>query len=154
MLESRHFGKLDGSDCAEGEANFEGSPLRFDVNLANPAAFEAASLAEVDRALDELDAWVAIARAAFRTAMSDPKEQPLQFWEFHRDDVAGYADLPREAFVDALKLQRVGFYPDGAFGAEAWLVLDFVLTGGEPSDQILVAKLSKDRGLLAIAWES
>ncbi len=154
MLTSRHFGPIGASDYAEGATTHDGHPVRFDVNLAAPAALGAADLAEVDRAIDELDALVAIARAAFRAAMENPKEQPLQFWEFHRDDVEGYADLTREVFVDALSLARIGFYPDGAFGTKAWVVLDFELRGGERSDQILVAKLSKDREMIGISWES
>lgn len=154
MLTSRHFGAIGATDYADGEATHDGHPVRLDVNLAAPAAVGAADVADIDRAIDELDALVAIARAAFRVAMADPREQPLQFWEFHRDDVEGYADLTREAFVDALSLVRIGFYPDGAFRTKAWVVLDFALKGGEPSDQLLVVRLSTGREMLGIGWES
>jgi Protein of unknown function (DUF2004) len=154
MTTSRHFGALEPtSEHASTKIRRGDEQVRVDLNLAAPAAFAQAESDAVDGAIDELDRLDGKAREAFTAAMRDEADEPVKFWAFHRDEVEGYAVLEREAFVAALQLRRVGFYPDGAYGAGAYAVLDYVLRG-PPSDQILVAKLLRDESLLEIAWES
>lgn len=85
--------------------------------------------------------------------MDDDEQEPGKFWRFHAEEVEGYAGLAREGLVDALRLARVGLYPDGAFGSRSYEVLDYELRGPR-TDQILAVKLGRDGNLVAIAWES
>lgn len=154
MLTSRYLGQIAAtSGYASAELPRDGEQVRVDVNIANTAAFEQSALDAVDAMLDDLDALHAVAVAAFAVVMDDDASQPAQFWRFHHDDVEGYGELERGAFTSALRLERVGFYPDGAFGTASYVVLDYALRG-PPTDQLLVAKFLRDRSLLDIAWES
>jgi len=153
-MKSRHFGELPpGADYVETKLAQGAEPVRVNMNLKEPAAFTADELARVDRLLDGLARLDEASRGAIRAAMADTTEQPLPFWQFHREEVEGYEQLEREGFVDALRLARVGLYPDGAHGARAYAVMDYVLRG-PPTDQILAVKHLEDGTILAIAWES
>jgi hypothetical protein len=154
VLTSRYFGPIaPTSDYASTELPRAGEPVRVDINIANPAALEQSALDAVDQTLDELDALHAAAVTAFAAVMDDDASQPAQFWQFHHDDVEGYGELERSAFTGALRLERAGFYPDGAFATDSYVILDYALRG-PPTDQLLVAKFLRDRSLLTIAWES
>lgn len=151
-ITSRHFGSI----AAEMEITIPrrgGEPLLVDVNLADPSAFTQAAVDALDRAVDAIEQREVAARQAFAAAMDDDKAQPLAFWRFHHDEVEGHEDLDQDTFAAILKLDRVGFYPDAAFGSESYVVLDFAVPG-PPTDQLLVAKFLPDGTLREIAWES
>ncbi len=150
-MTSRHFGTI----AAEMETTISsrGEPVRVDVNLADPTAVTQEAVDALDRAVDEIESRERAARAAIAAAMTDATAQPLQFWQWHHDEVEGHEHLARDTFAAILRLRRIGFYPDGAFGAAAYVVLDFTVPG-PPTDQLLVVKFRADGALVAIAWES
>ena len=150
-MTSRHFGAI--ANEMETTISRGGEPVRVDVTLADPSAFTQEAVDALDHAVDEICARERAARAAIAAAMSDPTAQPLQFWQWHHDEVEGHEQLARDTFPAIVRLGRVGFYPDGAFGGAAYVVLDFAVPG-PPTDQLLVVKFGADGALLAIAWES
>lgn len=153
-IASRTFGALVPAAELEAEATIARGDdvVRLDLNVAAAAAVTRATIDEVDAAVAELDAIDALARAEFARLLDDEDAQPIQFWQFHRDDVEGFAHVTRERFVATLQLVRAGFYPDGQYDA-SWLVLDYKLRGPE-SDQLLVVHLRKDRSIETVSWES
>lgn len=157
MTSSRHLGTFSAErEYAETQIERGGEAVRVDLNLAAPAAFSQTEADEVDRVIDAVNASGGLdaeARRAFTGVMDDEEEEPVKFWRFHKDEVEEHAGLAPEAFVEQLQLKRVGFYPDGAFGAKAYVVLDYALRG-PMTDQLLVAKFSRDGSLLEISWES
>ena len=125
----------------------------MDLNVKSPETLVQSEVDAVDRVVDELERHDASARAAFVALLNDSTDEVQQFWQFHHDEVEEHAGLQLDAFVPALQLVRVGFYPDGAFGASSFFVLDYALRGPS-TDQLLVAKFGRDGSLLTIAWES
>ncbi len=152
MLTSRYFGSI-AADHAKTQIARGDAQLRVDINLADPSACTQAAIDAVDRAIDELDSREAAARAAITAVMGDDERQPAQFWQFYRDEVDGFGDLARDAFVSTLVLVRVGFYPDEVSDTASHIVLDFAVRGPN-TDQLLVAKFHADGSLGEIAWES
>jgi hypothetical protein len=152
MLSSRYFGSI-AADRTSTRIERGAGQLRIDVNLADPSACAQALIDGVDRAIDELEPREAAARAAIAAVMSDDELQPATFWQFYRDEVDGFGDLARDAFVSTLELVRVGFYPDVVSDTASHIVLDFAVRGPN-TDQLLVAKFRADGSLGAIAWES
>jgi Protein of unknown function (DUF2004) len=154
MPTSRHFGQID-PDCDYAAISIPLGPdtVRAAINLAIPASFSQPELDAVDRNLDELARHDAAARAAFAAVLDNDRFEPARFLRFHHDEVEGYESLTNESFVAALRLERISLYPDGAFGTDSYLALDYALRG-PPTDQLLVAKFLRDGSLLTIAWES
>lgn len=86
-----------------------------------------------------------------------------EYLKFHIDEVAeelaGIVDFEdksrsfEEQLMRKLKLDRIGFYPDGKFGAEPFVVFDYVVDRSF-SDQIVVVNIDKERKLMHLAWES
>jgi hypothetical protein len=151
---SRYFGAIDASsERRDASVSLGAEHVRVDLNLAAPGAIDGETLGSVDRMLDDATLLDASARAFVRGALEDESQEPVKFWQFHHDEVEGYESLERAAFVDALALVRIGFYPDGAYGTGAFAVMDYALRGPK-TDQLLVVKLLRDRSLLSIAWES
>lgn len=145
MLTSRHLGAITG-DCVATTLG----EVRVDLNLDDPATVTQATIDEVDRMIDDLDALRVSALASFTAALGDessPHDQVAKFWEFHHDEVDPM--LERDHFVAALQLARAGFYPSG----DAFVVLDFSVKGPQ-TDQRLVANFNRDRSLDHVSWES
>lgn len=151
---SRTFGGLSPAPDLETDATVQlgGETVRLDLNIASAASVQQALIDEVDAAVDALAAIDSAVRAEFARLLDDEAAQPIQFWQFHHDDVEGFAHVTRDSFVATLQLVRAGFYPDGKYDA-SWLVLDYKLRGPD-TDQLLVAKLCRDRSIDAVAWES
>lgn len=152
MLTSRYFGSF-ATDYTNTDIERGAGQLRMDINLPDPSACTQAVVDGVDHAIDELDSREAAARAAIAAVMSDDELQPAKFWQFYRDEVDGFGDLARDAFVSTLVLVRVGFYPGKASDAASHIVLDFAVRGPN-TDQLLVVKFRADGSLGEIAWES
>ena len=55
--------------------------------------------------------------------------------------------------MEKLKLSRVGFYPDGKYDTESFVVFDYIVDR-ELSDQIIVVNIDKEGKLINLAWES
>jgi|LNFM01.2.fsa_nt_gb hypothetical protein len=154
MKTSRHFGEISPTiHSVDAEVALGVERVRVDLNLARPDELDPAEITTIDQLLDEVARLDESARGMLASLMDNEDAQPAQFWRFHREDVAGYEALEREGFVAALRLQRIGFYPDGAYGSRAFLVMDYILR--EPkTDQVLAVKLQRDATLQTIAWES
>lgn len=154
MLHSRHFGQLSPNETRwDRRMPLDKDEVRVDLNVASLATLAPAELAKVDELLGDLGALDRQGRAMLSALVGDDEEEPVKFWRFHTEEVEGYAGLARTGLVDALRLARVGLYPDGAFGSRSYVVLDYELRGPR-TDQILAVKLGRDGALVAIAWES
>lgn len=154
MLHSRHFGPLSPNETQwDLRVPLGADEVRVDLNVASLATLAPDELANVDELLADLGALAGRGRAVLAAIVDDDEQEPGKFWRFHADEVEAYAGLTREGLVDALRLARVGLYPDSAFGGRAYVVLDFELRGPR-TDQILAVKLGRDGSLVAIAWES
>lgn len=86
-----------------------------------------------------------------------------EYLKFHIDELteelAGIVDFEDESrsfeeqLMRKLKLDRIGFYPDGKFGAEPFVVFDYVVDRSF-SDQIVVVNIDQAGKLMHLAWES
>lgn len=154
MLHSRHFGPLSpGETPWDLRVPLGADEVRVDLNVASLATLAPDELAKVDERIDDIAALDRKGRAMLAAVVDDDEQEPGKFWRFHADEVEAYVGLAREGLVDALRLARVGLYPDGAFGSRSYMVLDYELRGPR-TDQILAVKLGRDGSLVAIAWES
>jgi hypothetical protein len=154
MLHSRHFGQLSANETRwDRRVPLDADEVRVDLNVASLATLAPDELAKVDELLADLGALDRQGRVALTALVDDDEAEPAKFWRFHAEEVEGYEGLARAGLVEALRLARVGLYPDGAFGSRSYVVLDYELRGPR-TDQILAVKLGRDGALVAIAWES
>ncbi|MEN7547192.1 DUF2004 domain-containing protein [Rapidithrix thailandica] len=86
-----------------------------------------------------------------------------EYLEFHIEELAeelseimSFEDESKsheEQLMEKLKLDRIGFYPDGKYGTESFVVFDYVVDR-KLSDQIIVVNIDMEGKLLYLAWES
>lgn len=148
MVTSRFFGMPAAHAKTTHRMGLE--EVKLDLNLEHPDAFGQPAADAVDGLVDELAKRRATALAAITAQLPDPSAQPLQFWEFHRDELEGFAELGHRDLLSALRLKRVGLYPedDGNYA-----VFDFVIDRAE-SDQLLVVHFDRAGTPVTISWES
>jgi hypothetical protein len=81
--------------------------------------------------------------------------------EFEESDLINLCGLTKNGsqygsqLINKIKLIRVGFYPDGKFGASNFATFDYSIDiDGEPCNQLLVVNTDQNAKLLNITWES
>ena len=153
MPTSRFFGKLAPSkDYAQISHRLAaGEPkVSLDLNLERPAELDQKAVDALDATVERLPQRRKKALAAIKAELKNPRAQPLQFWAFHRDELEGFAALGHTELIGALRLARVGFYPQAN---EHYATFDFVIDRAK-SDQLLVVHFSRAGAPLEITWES
>lgn len=113
--------------------------------------------------LEQLDAQnIAAIQHDYQTGESETQDY-IRFYieELGEEELAGIvgnADSDEEksaALLDKLRLERVGFYPDGKYGTTSLAIFDYTIDiDGEPCNQLLVIKWNEQRELAEITWES
>ena len=86
-----------------------------------------------------------------------------EFLEFHIEELAeelsgivnfeDKSNSPEKQLLEKLKLVRIGFYPDGEYGTDSFIIFDYTVDR-ELSDQIIVVNVDKEGKLINLAWES
>ena len=158
-----HFSEIDLSQLEEhyrAEFEYNGQKTSVDLN------FEGKQIeSNLFDSVKEIIENIKLEDYKNRTYISNDFENingdtVKEYLEFHieelEDELSEIMDFndksnsPEKQLLDKLKLGRVGFYPDGKYGTESFVVFDYIVDR-EFSDQIIVVNIDHKGNLINLA---
>ncbi len=161
-----HFQEIDLTQLDEYynvEIEQKNEKIRIDLNFEGKE-IEAKLFDKIKKVIESIESENSKNRAYITFDFNDKNGNTVkEYLEFHTEELAeelseivNFKDKsisPEKQLMNKLKLDRIGFYPDGKYGSESFVVFDYVVDR-EMSDQIIVVNIDKDGKFLNLAWES
>ncbi|MEO1514054.1 MAG: DUF2004 domain-containing protein [Bacteroidota bacterium] len=160
------FGEMDTTKVEEYYKTVidrNGQDLRLDLNVKeNQLATELFD--QVKFLLETIDAQDVKNKGFIKDNYKDEEEETVRDYlnehlEELEDELAEIVDFDNDQLpadlqlLRALKLVRIGFYPDGKYDSASFATYDYTIDE-ELTDQLIVVNVDKDGKLLDLAWES
>ena len=161
-----HFEEIDLTSLDEYynvEIEQEGLKMGIDLNFEEKE-IEADLFDEIKKIIENIESEDSKNRAYITSDFKDENGDTVkEYLEFHIEELAeelseivnfeDQSSSPEKQLLEKLKLRRIGFYPDGKYGTESFVVYDYIVDR-ELSDQIVVVNIDKEGKLINLAWES
>lgn len=161
-----HFEEIDITHLDEYynvEIEQNGQKIRLDLNFEGKET-EIQLFDKIKKVIENIESENSKNRTYIASDFNNENGDTVkEFLKFHTEQLAeelseivnfqDKSNIPEKQLMEKLKLDRIGFYPDGKYGTESFAVFDYVVDR-ELSDQIIVVNIDKDGKLLNLAWES
>lgn len=161
-----HFEEIDLTQLNEYynvEIEQKGHKIGIDLNFEGKK-IETQLFDQIKSIIENIESEDLKNRAYITSDFNDENGDTVkEYLEFHIEELAeelsgivnfeDKSNSPDEQLMEKLKLGRIGFYPDGKYGSESFVVFDYIVDR-ELSDQIIVVNIDKNGELINLAWES
>nr|WP_295866716.1 DUF2004 domain-containing protein [uncultured Chitinophaga sp.] len=159
------FGEINRGQLEEYYSVTTAAGVNLDLNFEHThiEADKAEALGEWLRSIEQLDVENrAVLQQDFETGEGETQEY-FRFYieELQEERLANLvADIDSDEekaaiLLPMLKLQRVGFYPDGKYGTASYAIFDYNINiDGWSGDLLLVVKRDAQRAIVEITTES
>ena len=161
-----HFEEIDLTQLDKYynvEIEQKGQKIGIDLNFAGKE-IDAQVFDEIKKIIESIESEDSKNRTYISFDFKDKNGGTVkEYLDFHIEELAeelseivnfeDKSNSPDKQLMEKLKLGRIGFYPDGKYGSESFVVFDYIVDR-ELSDQIIVVNIDKDGKLLNLAWES
>ncbi|MGH1335160.1 MAG: DUF2004 domain-containing protein [Aureispira sp.] len=161
-----HFEEIDLTQLDEYynvEIEQKGLKIGIDLNFEKKE-IEAQLFDEIKKIIENIESEDSKNRIYITSDFKDENGDTVkEYLEFHIEELAeelsgiinfeDKSSSPEKQLLEKLKLGRIGFYPDGKYGTESFVVYDYIVDR-ELSDQIVVVNIDKEGKLINLAWES
>lgn len=160
-----HFGEINRGQLEEYYGVTTAAGVNLDLNFENTRieADNADALGEWLRSIEQLDVEN---RAALQQDFETGEGETQEYFRFYIEELQEerlanlVADIDSDEekaaiLLPMLKLQRVGFYPDGKYGTTSYAIFDYNINiDGWSGDLLLVVKRDAQRAIVEITTES
>ncbi|WP_044212469.1 DUF2004 domain-containing protein [Flammeovirga sp. OC4] len=161
-----HFEEIDLIQLDEYynvEIEHKGHKIGIDLNFEGKE-IETQLFDEIKKIIENIESEDSKNRTYITSDFKDENGDTVkEYLEFHIEELAeelsgivnfqDKSNSPEKQLLEKLKLGRIGFYPDGKYGSESFVVFDYIVDR-ELSDQIVVVNIDKEGKLINLAWES
>jgi hypothetical protein len=161
-----HFEEIDltqVNEYYEAKIELNGQEIRIDLNFEKHQ-LEAKSFDIIKGFLEKIELQNTKNRTFIDADFKDENGDTIrEYLEFHTEELKeelseiinfdDQGNSPEQQLMEKLKLVRMGFYPDGKYGSESFVIFDYTVDR-TITDQLIVVNIGKEGELLNLAWES
>ena len=161
-----HFEEIDltqVNEYYEAKIELNGQEIRIDLNFEKHQ-LEAKLFDIIKGFLEKIELQNTKNRTFIDADFKDENGDTIrEYLEFHTEELKeelseiinfdDQGNSPEQQLMEKLKLVRMGFYPDGKYGSESFVIFDYTVDR-TITDQLIVVNIGKEGELLNLAWES